>query len=174
MTLTSKPFSVSKPVHTRRGINQLLATRDGKRLISAGEKTIRVWDVETRKLLRVLLGQIGTGANGSIQRMALSRDDKHLVALARWNPGDSHAAQDWETDVRVYELATGNLQSRFRYHGVLQDLDLSPDGKYLAMVGYPGGPGSSQPSGALRLEHLLAGIWRNAHSAGCRCSQPGR
>ena len=42
--------------------------------------------------------------------------------------------------MRVYELATGNLQARFRYPGTLQDLDFSPDDKYLAMVGNPKQP----------------------------------
>jgi WD40 repeat protein len=125
--------------HTTR-INQLLVTQDTKILITAGEKTIRVWDVETKKQLRMLLGQVGTGANGSIQRIALSRDDKYVVALAWLNPDGTHGERDRETDVRVYELATGNLQARFRYPGTLQDLDFSPNGEYLAIVGNPRQP----------------------------------
>ena len=65
----------------------------------------------------MLLGEIGTGANGSIQRIALSRDDKYVVALAWLNPDGTHEEDERETDVRVYELATGNLQARFRYPG---------------------------------------------------------
>lgn len=122
--------------HTTR-INQLLVTKDSKTLITVGEKTIRVWDVETKKQTRMLLGQIGIGANGSIQRIALSRDDKYVAALAWLNPEGTHEELDRETDVRVYELATGNLQSRHRYAGTLLDLDFSHDGQYLAMVGNP-------------------------------------
>ena len=85
----------------------------------------------------MLLGEIGAGANGSIQRIALSPDDKYVVALALLNPDGTHEEHDRETDVRVYELETGNLQARFRYPGILQDLGFSPDGKYLAMVGSP-------------------------------------
>ena len=50
-------------------INQLFVTRDSRTLITAREKTTGGWDVETRKLLRMLLGQIGAGptevSNGS-------------------------------------------------------------------------------------------------------------
>ncbi len=129
-------LKIETGTHTTR-INQLLVTQDSKTLITAGEKTIRVWDVETKKQVRMLLGQIGTGANGSIQRIALSRDDQYVVALAALNPEGTHEDRDRETDVRVFELATGNLQARFRYPGTLQDIDFSPNGKYLAMVSNP-------------------------------------
>ncbi|MGZ6316819.1 MAG: WD40 repeat domain-containing protein, partial [Anaerolineales bacterium] len=125
--------------HTTR-VNQILVTRDSKMLITSGEKTIRVWDVDTKKQLRMLLGEIGAGANGSIQRIALSRDDQYVVALASLNPDGTHDELERETDVRVYELVTGNLQAKFRYPGVLQDLDFSFDGKYLALVGSPKQP----------------------------------
>ena len=125
--------------HTTR-VNQILVSQDSKTLITSGEKTIRVWDADTRKQLRMLLGEIGAGANGSIQRIALSRDDQYLVALASRNPDGTHDELERETDVRVYELATGNLQARFHYPGILQDLDFSSDGKYLAMVGSPKQP----------------------------------
>ncbi len=121
--------------HTAR-ITQLLTTPDQKTLITSGEdKTIRVWDVETKKQVRVLLGQIGPGSAGSIQAISLSRDGKNVIALAWMYPAGTQEAQDRETDVRVYELATGNLQAGYRFPGTLQDLDFSPDGKYLALVG---------------------------------------
>ncbi len=126
--------------HTAR-INQLLVTPDSKTLITAGrDKTIRVWDIETKKQVRMLLGQIGNGDNGNIQRIALSRDGKYVIALVWLNLEGTRGDHDRETDVRVYELATGNLQARFRYPGTLQDLDFSPDDKYLAMVGNPKQP----------------------------------
>jgi WD40 repeat protein len=110
-------------------------------LITAGEdKTVRVWDVEDRKQTGMLLGEIGAGEDGMIQTMAISRDGKYLIVLVWLDLAETHDAQDRETDVRVYELATGNLQARHRYPGTLQDLDFSPDGRSLAMVGNPKGP----------------------------------
>jgi WD40 repeat protein len=123
--------------HTAR-INQLLVTPDGKTLItSGGDKTIRVWDVETKKQTGMLLGQIGDGSDGRIQAVSLSRDGLYLAVLAWMNPPGTLSDVERETDVRVYELATGNLQAGFRYKGTLQDLDFSPDDRFLAIVGNP-------------------------------------
>jgi hypothetical protein len=118
-------------------------------LITSGEdKTIRIWDVEAMEQRGMLLGQIGDGEEGMIKAMSLSKDfredgtldSRYLVALAWMNPGEKHEARERETDVRVYERATGNLQAYFRYPGTLSDLDFSPDGKYLVMVGNPKEP----------------------------------
>lgn len=123
--------------HSAR-INQLLVTPDGKSLITAGgDKTIRVWDVESKKQVSLLLGQIGAGADGSIQAIAISPNGKYLIALAWMYPDAAQDAQLRETDFRVYELATGNLQAGFRYPGTLQDLDFNLDGRYLALAGNP-------------------------------------
>ena len=130
-------FRINTGSHSSR-IRQLLVTPDNKTLISAGDdKTIRVWDIETKTEVRKLLGQIGSGDYGNIQAIALSPGGDYVVALVWLNPKGTHEAKDRETDVRVYELATGNLQAGFRFPGELQDLDFSPDGNYIAMVGNP-------------------------------------
>ncbi len=122
-------------------INQLLATADGKTLISKGrDKTIRIWDVETKKQIGMLLGEVGKGSeDGSVEAMTLSPDGKYLIALVWLYPAGTQTDDERETDVRVYELATGNLHTRFRYAGTLWDIDFSagPKGEYLALVGNP-------------------------------------
>ena len=119
-------------------INQLKATPDGKTLVTSGaDKTIRLWDVAAKKHTGMLLGQIGAGGEGGIQAFAVSHDSKYLVSLAWMYPNEKQHQDERETDLRVYELATGNLQAGFRYPGTLQDLDFSLDGKYLALTGNP-------------------------------------
>ncbi|HMB23489.1 MAG: caspase family protein [Chloroflexota bacterium] len=125
--------------HTAR-IRQLLVTPDGKSLITAGEdKTIRLWDIKDKRQTSMLLGQVGEGEDGKIQAIAISPDGKYLAAIV-WLSAGSHDHSERDSDIRVFELATGNLQSRFRYPGTLQDLDFSSDGAYLTMVGNPKGP----------------------------------
>jgi WD40 repeat protein len=123
--------------HSAR-INQMLVTPDDRKLITAGrDKTIRVWDIASRRADGMLLGQIGAGLDGKIQAIALSPNGKFVVVLAWRTETGSKEDPDRVTEVRVYQLATGNLQASFRYRGTLLDLDFSPDGRYLAVTGNP-------------------------------------
>lgn len=61
-------------------IQDIFFTRDGKQLISASnDKTIRVWDIQTGKTVRMLRGQIGAGHEGKIYAAALSGDNQWLA-----------------------------------------------------------------------------------------------
>ena len=70
-------------VHTSQ-IYGLLATSDGSHAVSYGaDKTIRVWDPIAQREVDQIRGRIGRGIAGSIDPIALTPDDKYLLAAAR-------------------------------------------------------------------------------------------
>lgn len=129
---------------------QLLALPGGRVLASAGETTIRLWDLADKRLLRLLLGRVKRNTDddawdGKVARIAASPDGRWLVALKPWchapgrhrcAPEDAAVGHDAgrATEVQVFDTATGNLQSRHLYPGQLLDLDFSPDGRRLALA----------------------------------------
>jgi WD40 repeat protein len=130
-------------------IVQLLVTPDGRRLISAGECTVRVWDALTRRPWAVLLGQVSGRSeeaygSGNVLRMALSpADGRSLVVLKdvdapQAERSAAHSEPRQPTEVQVFDIETGNLRSRFLHEGSPTDLDFSADGRYLAMAGWGG------------------------------------
>lgn len=122
-------------------IRQIAVTPDGHHIVTAGDCTVRVWDTQTHQPVRTMLGQVSgrstpSHVDGDVLRFALSPDGRWIVALkdataARRRSRDGGRV----TEVQVFERESGNLQSRFVHPGRLFDLDFSPDGRYLALVG---------------------------------------
>ena len=111
----------------KAGINDVIFTRDGKRLVSASDdKTIRVWNVETGRVERVIRGQIGEGHGGKIFAAALSPDNRWL-AVGGWMKGD-----DGNHKIRILEFRTGEVARLLKGHGnVINALSFFPDGRRL-------------------------------------------
>ncbi|MCP4351509.1 MAG: hypothetical protein GY795_39085 [Desulfobacterales bacterium] len=109
-------------------IGDLLVTSDKKYLIScSNDKTIRVWDTQTKKEVRKILGQIGEGSFGMIYAIALSPDDEYLAVGGYLDKDISYRYA-----IRIYNFQTGNLIRILKSHSnVVADLSFSPDGKYL-------------------------------------------
>ena len=105
-------------------IRDLLVTPDGHTLVSAGEdKTIRVWDIASRREVRKILGQIGPGLDGKIYAIALSPDGRWLAVGGYFQPDDV---------IRIYDFQSGALRRVLRSHkDVILDLAFSPDGRWL-------------------------------------------
>jgi len=108
-------------------IRSIVFTPDGSELISASDdKTIRVWDVATGRIVRTIRGEIGDGDPGKIYALALSRDGRLLAAGGR--TGTAGHGQP----IRLYDLNEGTLTGLLEGHDdAVLSLDFSPDGERL-------------------------------------------
>ncbi len=113
-------------------IKDIAFTSDGRFILSAGDdKVVRIWDVEQRRTVRTLRGEIGDSHHGKIFALAISPDDR-FVAVGGWMaPAD--AERLCCGDIRVFDFTTGRLVKRLQGHeGPIYDLAFSPDGSRLA------------------------------------------
>src|SRR5262245_53187993 len=93
-------------------ISGCIFTRDRKYLISAGvDKVIRVWEVETGRLVRTIQGEIGDGDEGKIYAMTLSQDDRYL-AVGGWLTGDLINTRA----VRLHDFRSGAVVGLLKGH----------------------------------------------------------
>jgi WD40 repeat protein len=104
-------------------------TPDGKQLVSgSNDKTVRVWDLETGKTVRIIRGESAPGDWGVIFAMALSPDGRWLAVGGYLSTADRGVA----SAVRLHDLASGKLEAVLKGHdNVVYGLAFSPDGKRL-------------------------------------------
>jgi WD40 repeat protein/DNA-binding SARP family transcriptional activator len=106
----------------------LAFSHDGRLLAATGNApNTAVWNIRTRRLVRILRSPVSAGAAG----VAFSPADDLLATAGVGTPHDPGL-------LRVYELHTGELIANVRTHGTLQDLDFNPDGRLLAAAGLDG------------------------------------
>lgn len=109
----------------------LAASADGQSVVSAGDCSVRVWDMASGKPRRQLLGHTGTrfeggSGHGMIETLALSPDGQWVV---------THKLHEGHGRIEVFNVSTGNLVSAFegdartRFQGPA----FSPDGQWLAL-----------------------------------------
>jgi WD40 repeat protein len=90
-------------------ITDLVVTSDGRYLVSSSiDKTIRVWDVEAKREVRKILGQVGLGRIGSVRSIALSSDD-------RWLAVGVIPANEGEFSIRLYDFRTGEMKKLLKH-----------------------------------------------------------
>ena len=110
--LNAKSFlKVESGAHTA-AITKLHVTSNSKYVVTtANDKTIRVWDTETGKESRKILGYIGSGPDGMIHDSALSRDNRYLAVVV--HRGETHnkpGTQDDTKDIiRLYDFHQGKI-----------------------------------------------------------------
>src|SRR6266481_5045635 len=90
------------------------------------DKTIRVWELASGRLLRTLRPPIGTGNEGAISAVALSPDDSTIAAGGFTDP------QGEDKSVYLFDRASGRLRRRLAgLPNVILHLAYSRDGAFL-------------------------------------------
>lgn len=105
----------------------------------SGDKTVRLWELQTGKLLRTLRLPIGSGNEGKIYAVAISPDGR-TVAAGGWTGYDrdkSHSIYIFDSDSGALSGRISGLSSRIAH------LAFSPNGKRL--VASLKGGGASLP-----------------------------
>jgi WD40 repeat protein len=92
---------------------------------ASNDKTARVWDLARGTPERVLRPPLGTGTVGRLDAVSIAPDGGR-VAAGGWTGGTEHP-------VWLFDRATGDLLRRLDgADGVVESLDISPDGRLLA------------------------------------------
>ena len=145
-------------------IQDLRVTADGRYLVSASEdKTIRVWDIQTKKEVRKIFGQVGAGSAGKIYALALSPDDRWL-AVGGWTHKQCAGRCG---DVRLYDFHTGELKKLLKSHtNVVIDLNFSADGRWLVSGSFDTTVKVWNATNGFRLERTLTGHTKPVYGVG--------
>jgi len=101
--------------------------REERFLVTASyDKTVRVWEIRTGRLLSTVRVPVAHGVTGRIYAVAISPDSQILAIYAWMRPNDPHV-------IYLVDRASGRLVSTIEgLPGVVFHLAFSPDGQYLA------------------------------------------
>lgn len=117
-------------MHTA-AINRIGVDAANRYLVTASEdKTIRVWELQTGRLLRVIRVPVGEGALGKLSSLALSPDGS-TIAVSGFT---IDAMADRTISIYLFERESGKLVRRLGgLIGMPAYLAYSPDGRFLAV-----------------------------------------
>ena len=117
-------------------IVRIASDRDGRWLVSASQdKTVRVWDLATGRMLRVFRPPIAEGKEGELYSVAMSPDGR-LVACGGWTELGSQQG----FTIYIFARADGRMLDRIQgLPNTVGQLVFSPDGRMLAAMLGSGG-----------------------------------
>lgn len=109
-------------------IRAISIDRDNRYLVTASDdKTARVWELASGKMLRVLRPPIGEGDEGKLYAVALSPDGRTVVT-GGWTKGETGSH-----NIYIFERESGRILGRIAgLPDVILHLTYSPDGSRLA------------------------------------------
>ena len=117
-------------MHTAR-ISHISVDGAGRYLVTASDdKTLRVWELATGRLLRVLRPPIGQGNEGKMYAVAISPDG-NTIAGAGWS------GLEWDKTHSIYlfDRSSGRMLKRItRLPQSIPHLSFSPDGRVLLVT----------------------------------------
>lgn len=132
---TTKPpqapiLRIETAMHTAR-ISHISVDGAGRYLVTASDdKTLRVWELSTGRLLRVLRPPIGQGNEGKMYAVAISPDG-NTIAGAGWS------GLEWDNTHSIYLFDKSSGRMLRRITGLPQSiphLAFSPDGRILLVT----------------------------------------
>lgn len=126
---TTEPIlCIETSMHTAP-IRRIGVDRENRYLVTAShDKTVRVWELSSGKLLRVLRPPIGNGDEGKLYAVALSPDG-YTVAVGGWT------GYEWDKQhsIYIFDRESGRVLRRIAgLPNVTLHLTCSPDGSRLA------------------------------------------
>lgn len=119
---------VEAGMHTAK-VNRMSVDSENHYLVtSSDDKTVRVWDLTTNRLVRIIRPPIREGDEGKLYAVAISPDGQ-TIATAGWT------SYDWDgvNSIYLFSRETGQLIRRIQgLPNAILRLAYSPDGKFLA------------------------------------------
>ena len=118
-------------------IRRIVVDEKNNRLVTCSDdKTIRIWQLPEKRLVRTLRVPIDQGHEGQLFGLAVSPDGK-TIAAGGWTGWD----WDKKASVYIFDVDSGELVKRLTdFRDAIHALAWSPDGKFLA-VGLQGRAG---------------------------------
>ena len=112
-------------------VPKLIVLKDKKHILTCSDdKTVLLTNIETKKIVKRYLGEIGDGF-GSVYSIALSPDEKYLLT-GGWFAEGGGINNDKVGWIRVYDFKTGKIVKVLTGHkNIISDLEFSQDNKYL-------------------------------------------